>query len=121
MLINDLAKDQALASLIANGSRVDICSAEPTTYAQATSTLSLGNETGLTLGAAQDGAIDGRRTIIPAITDGDVTADGTASYWALNDGAGVLAATGPLTANQGVTNGNKFTLDAISITIRDPA
>ena len=119
--ISDEVFDQGLDYADTNGTRLDICSAEPTTYAAATSTLSLGNKTGMNTGAAEDGATDGRRVIVPAITDGNVTADGTATHWALTDGASLLIATGSLSASQSVTNGNTFTLDAISITIRDAA
>jgi hypothetical protein len=100
--------------------RIDInYGSEATDYNEATNTKSCGNETGITIPAAAAGAVDGRRVIVPAITAGDVTDDQTAGWWALTDGAAVLWATGPLTATQAVTSGNTFTLDAISITIRD--
>lgn len=119
--INDEVFDQGLDYADTNGTRIDICSQEPTTYAEATTTYTLGNKTGLNTGATQNGATDGRRVVVPAITDGSVTATGTATHWALTDGAAVLIATGALTASQGVTSGNTFTLDAINITIRDAA
>lgn len=119
--IADAVFDSGLSYAQTNGTRIDICSAEPTTYAEATSTNTLGNKTGLTTGAPEDGATDGRRVIVPAITDGSVTATGTATHWALTDNASILVATGALSASQAVTSGNTFTLDAISITIRDAA
>ena len=95
--------DQGLDWVDTNGTRVDICfTAEPTTYAEATSTQSCGNKTGLNTGAPAPGAIDGRSVTVPAITDGSVTA------------------TGSLSATQAVTSGNTFTLDAIVLTIRAP-
>lgn len=119
--ISDEVFDQGLDYADTNGTRIDICSQEPTTYAEATSTYTLGNKTGLNTGATENGATDGRRVIVPAITDGSVTATGTASHWALTDGSSLLIATGSLTSSQAVTSGNTFTLDAISITIRDAA
>jgi len=119
--ISDEIFDQGLDYADTNGTRIDICSSEPTTYTQATSTNTLGNKTGLNTGATQNGATDGRRVIVPAITDGSVTATGTATHWALTDGTSELLATGALSASQAVTSGNSFTLDAISITIRDAA
>ena len=119
--INDEVFDQGLDYADTNGTRIDICSQEPTSYAEATSTYTLGNKTGLNTGATQNGATDGRRVIVPAITDGSVTGSDTATHWALTDGSGVLIATGALTSPQAVTSGNTFTLDAISITIRDAA
>lgn len=121
--IADVVRDSGLSYADTNGTRIDICSQEPTTYSQATTagTYSLGNKTGLNTGAPADGTTDGRRVIVPAITDGSVTNTGTASHWALTDGSSVLIATGALTATQSVTASNTFTLDAISITIRDAA
>ncbi len=102
--------------------RVDIVkTAEPTTYTAATSTNTLGNKTGLTMTALGNGAVDGRKVDTPAITDGSVTATDTAGWWGLTDAASVLHAAGALSSSQAVTSGNTFTLDAISLTIRDAA
>jgi len=121
--INDEAFDGGLDYLDTNGTRIDICSQEPTTYSQATvdGTYSLGNKTGLNTPAPEAGVVDGRRVVVPAITDGTVTETGTATHWALTDGSSLLLATGALSSSQGVTDTNTFTLDAISITIRDAA
>ena len=116
--IADTVFDSGLSYLDTNGTRLDITSTEATTYAQATSTLTLGNDT-VNTGAPQAGATDGRRVIVPAITAGSVTGTGTAGFWALTDGVSELLATGSLSASQAVTTGNTFSLDAISITIRD--
>ncbi|TFH46180.1 MAG: hypothetical protein E4H01_10375 [Lysobacterales bacterium] len=117
--INDEVFDQGLDYADTNGTRVDICSQEPTTYTEATSTYTLGNNA-VNTGATEAGATDGRRVIVPAISAGSVTGSGTASHWALTDGATLLIATGALSSPQAVTSGNTFSLDAISITKRDP-
>lgn len=119
--LSDEIFDQGLDYADTNGTRIDITSAEATNYTEATSTNTLGNKTGLNTGATEAGATDGRRVIVPAITDGSVTATGTATTWALTDGASLLIATGSLSSSQAVTSGNTFTLDAISLTIRDAA
>ncbi len=120
--INDEVFDSGLDYADTNGTRIDICyTQEPTTYAEATSTYTCGNKTGLNTGAAEAGATDGRRVIVPAITDGSVTSTQTAGWWALTDGSAVLIAAGALSSTQAVTSGNTFTLDAISITKRDAA
>jgi hypothetical protein len=118
--INDEVLDQGLDYADTNGTRLDICSQEPVSYAEATSTYTLGNDT-VNTGAPEDGATDGRRVIVPAITSGSVTADGIASHWALTNGTDTLIAAGALSSPQSVTNGNTFSLDAISITVRDPS
>lgn len=124
--INDEVFDQGLdwadsGAGGTGGTRIDICTQEPTTYTEATSTYTKGNKTGLNTGATQDGATDGRRVIVPTFSDGSVTGDGTVTHWALTDASANLIATGALSSSQAVTNGNTFSLDAISITIRDAA
>ena len=120
--ITDEAFDAGLDYLDTNGTRVDIVdTAEPTTYSLATvdGVNSYGNKTGLNTGAPVDGPTDGRKVIVPAITDGSVTETGTAGFWALTDGSSLLLATGPLTGTQSVTDGNTFSLDAIELRFRD--
>lgn len=121
--IYDEAFDSGLDNIDTLGTRIDITSEEAVDYSGATTdgTYSLGNKTGLNTGATEAGAVDGRRVIVPAITDGTVTETGTATHWALTNGSDTLLATGALSSSQAVTDGNEFTLDAISITIRDAA
>lgn len=120
--LNDNVYDSGLSYADTNGTRVDICfTAEPTNYTEATSTNSCGNKTGLNTGAPEAGDTDGRKVVVPAITDGSVTATQTAGWWALTDGSSILVAAGALSSSQGVTSGNTFTLDAINLTIRDAA
>lgn len=118
--INDEVFDQGLDYADANGTRVDICSQEPTTYTEATSTYTLGNST-VNTGAAQDGAVSGRRVIVPAISGASVTGSGTASHQALTNGSDTLIATQALSSPQAVTTGNTFDLTAWSITFPDPS
>lgn len=117
--VNDAVRDTAgLGYATTNGTKIDICSTEPATF-EAIAGVTLGNDTVVT-GAVEDGAgADGRRVIVPAITAGTVSGTGTAAFWALSDGTSILVATGPLSATQGVTSGNTFTLDAIDITLPD--
>ncbi len=119
--LNDEIYDQGLDYADTNGTRIDLTSQVATTYAEATSTYTLANKTGLNTGVTEAGATDGRRVIVPAITDGSVTGTGTGTHWALTNGSAILVATGPLTSSQAFTSGNTFTLDAISLTIRDAA
>lgn len=115
--LNDLALDSGLSWVQSNGTRINICSAEPANFA-GIAAVNLGNKT-VTTGAPENGAVDGRQCRVPAITDGSVTASGTATHWALSNGSSVLVAAGPLTAGQAVINGNTFTLDEIIIAISD--
>ena len=115
--INDEVFDGGLDYADTNGTRIDITSQVATTRTEAVTTYTLGNDT-VNTGAPEAGAVDGRRVQVPAITAGTVTGTGTATLWALTSGTELLA-TGPLTSSQAVTSGNTFSLDAISITLRD--
>lgn len=118
---NDRVFDSGLTVLDTEVNRLDICSLEPTTYAQATSTNTLGNKLTPTVGAPTDRSPTGRKVVVSAITDGTVTGTGTATHWALTDtGNSRLLATGQLSASQGVSSGNTFTLGAFDIGMADP-
>lgn len=120
--LNDRVLDNGLTVLDTEANRLDICSAEPTTYTQATSTNSLGNKTSLSIGAPTARTPNGRKVVVAAITDGTVTANGTATHIAIVDTANSrLLATQALTASQVVTSGNTFTLPTIDIGIPAPA
>lgn len=119
-LLADYILDLALAELDTNATHLYICSAEPTTFTQATSTFALGNKTPVTIGAPADRSPNGRRVTVSAISDGSVTGTGTATHWALTKTTGsTLMATGSLSASQSVTSGNTFTLAAFDIGIPD--
>jgi hypothetical protein len=119
--IADTAFDNGLTYLDTNGETLYITSQVATTYTEANSTYALGDKNTVTIGVPEAGATDGRRVIVSAITDGDVTGTGTATHWALckDSATSELLATGPLTSSQAVTSGNTFTTDALSITFRD--
>ena len=113
--------DSGLSYITSNGSRIDITSTEATTYAEATSTLTLGNSASLSVGSPADRSGGGREVTAASITDGSVTGTGTAAFYAITDGSSVLIATGALTASQAVTSGNSFTLSSFTVGIPDPA
>ena len=117
--LSDNVLDNGLQYLTDNGLRVDVCSQKPSDYTEATSTYTLGNKTNPTVGSPTNGASNGRRVIVSAITDGSVTSTGTATHWALSS-ASELLATQELTSSVAVVTGSTFTLDAISVTFPDP-
>lgn len=118
--INDRVFDNGLTILDTEANRLDICSQEPTTYTEATSTYTLGNKTSLSIGAPGDATPNGRKVTVAAITDGTVTTTATASNWAITDTVNSrLLATGGLSSSQAVTSGNTFTLGAFDIRIPD--
>ena len=113
--------DSGLSTLTNSGTRIDICTTEPTSYAEATSTYTLGNAT-VSIGAPADRTGGGREVTAAAISDGSVTGTGTATHYAIVDTANSrLLATGSLNASQSVTSGNTFSLGSFTIGIPDPA
>ena len=120
--LNDRVFDNGLTVLDTEANAIHVTSQEATTYAEATSTYSLGNSTSLSIGAPQDRSGGGREVVVAAITDGDVTGTGTVTHYAIVDTANSrLLATSTLTASQSVTDGNTFTLSSVAIGIPDPA
>lgn len=119
--LNDRVFDNGLTVLDTEANKVTITSAEAATYTEANASLALGNSTSLSIGAPQDRTGGGREVVVAAISDGSVTANGTATHYALVDTVNSrLLAAGSLTASQVVTSGNSFTLSSFTIGIPDP-
>lgn len=119
--ISDYVLDAALSKLDTEATTVHITSAEATSYANAVS-LSLGNSTSLSIGAPKDRAAGGREVDVAPVTDGAVTANGTATHYAIVDATNSrLHVTGALTETQVVTAGNSFSLASMTVGIPDPA
>lgn len=122
--ISDRVFDNGLTVLDTEANAVHVCSAEPATYAAATDTLSLGSSASVSFGAPQDnaGAGGGREVVMSAIIDGSITASGTVTHFAIVDTVNSrLLVTGPLSPSQAVTDGNDFSLGAITVGLPDPA
>ncbi|MDX9787952.1 MAG: hypothetical protein RBT11_14295 [Desulfobacterales bacterium] len=120
-MLHDDILDAALA-VLDNTEKLVILSADPGLTWANIATYKLGEKATPTIGAVEDRTGGGRKRTVSAITDGSVTATGTATHFALtDDSATKILATGDLSASQGVTSGNTFTLTAFDIGIPDPA
>jgi hypothetical protein len=120
--LNDRVFDNGLTVLDTEANKIVITSQEATTYAEANATYALGGSTSLSIGAPQDRTDGGREVVVAAISDGTVTATGTATHYAILDTVNSrLLATGSLSASQAVTSGNTFTLSSTTVGIPDPA
>lgn len=117
--LSDGVLDAALNVIKNNGSKLHICSSQPTTYTQASSTYQLGYKSSPGYTGPADHT-SGRKLTVAAITDGTVSASGTAAYFAITNGSDTLYATQALNASQSVTSGNTFTLTEFIIAIPDP-
>jgi hypothetical protein len=120
--LHDDVFDSGLSVLDTLVENLYICSTLPTTFAEASSTYKLGTKATPTVSAPADRSGGGREVTISAITDGTVSATGTAGYYALTDDSeSKLLAQGDLASTQSVTSGNTFTLTEFTIGIPDPA
>ena len=114
----------AFLNVIASaGTKIHLCSTQPTNYTEANATYSLGSLT-MTAGSGNgdyllaDGDVSGRKLTILQQTGISVTATGSAQHVAITDGASVLYAVTTLTA-QTVTSGNTATINTFDIEIAD--
>lgn len=120
-LHNDIY-DTGLSQLTSIVENLYICSQEPTTFAEASSTYKLGTKASPTItGPTNRASGGGREVTVGAISDGAVEATGLATHYALCDNsASKLLATQELAASQNVTNGNPFTLTSMKLGIPGP-
>ena len=120
--LGDRVFDNGLTVLDTEANKITVTSQEASTFAEANATYALGNSTSLSINAPANRTGGGRKVTVAAITDGSITATGTATHYAIVDTANSrLLATAALTASQSVTNGNTFTLATFDIGIPDPA
>lgn len=120
--IGDRVLDNGLTVLDTEANKILVTSQEATTYTEANATYALGNSTSLSIGAPADRSGGGREVTAAAITDGSITATGTATHYAIVDTTNSrLLATQTLSASQSVTSGNTFTLATFKIGIPDPS
>lgn len=130
MPLADYVLDNGLAALAGANRRMDITKGIATTYADATtdegaggSALSLGNKTGITIPAPVARTPNGRKVVVPAVTDGLVTETSTgtiddADSFAITDPANSrLLLTGSIDAAEMVTDGNTWTTNAFDVGI----
>ena len=120
--VNTWVLDNGLLGLDANADSVYICSQQPADFTGATVTFGLGSYSfgvgNVFPGSPTNGVPNGRVYTSNAVTVGNVTANGTPTFWAIIDTANSrLLATGPLSGGVAVINGNSFTLSAISVHI----
>ncbi len=120
--LGDRVFDNGLTVLDTEANKITVTSQEASSFAEANATYALGNSTSLSINAPANRTGGGRKVTVAAITDGSITATGTATHYAIIDTSNSrLLATAALTASQSVTNGNTFTLATFDIGIPDPA
>ena len=118
--INDIVLDSGITILDTQATSIHVTTVEASgSYAQASSTYSLGYKHGITISAPADRTGGGRKVSVSSVSDGVIASGGTATYWAIVDsGNSRVLATGPLNS-QVVTAGNTFSLSTFDIGIPD--
>ena len=117
---NDIILDTALDYIKNNVTQISICNAQPTTYAQATSTYKLAIRAGLTSGSftgPADGTPNGRKITVNEQASITVDASGDATHVALCSGSVLLYVT--TCTQQTLTSGNTCTVPLWTITLAD--
>lgn len=117
---NDSILDAALDYIKNNVTQLAVCSAQPTTYAEATATYKLALKTGLTSGSftgPADGDTNGRKVTVNQQASITVDASGNATHIALCSGSVLLYVT--TCTSQALTSGNTVTVPAWDIEIAD--
>ena len=121
-VLHDDVFDNGLTQISTLTEQLYILSADPGLTWANIATYKLGNKATPTIASPTDRAAGGREVVISAITDGSVTATGTATHFALtDDSATKILASGNLASSQSVTSGNTFTLTEFPVGIPDPA
>jgi hypothetical protein len=119
-LIADRVFDNGLTILDTEVNEVTLCSQAPTDYTGAHTTYKLGTKASPTVSAPTDGTT-GRKVTLSAITDGALSAAGTATHIALSDTSNTrLLAVLPLASSVAVASSGTWTCTAADITFADP-
>lgn len=117
---NDLMLDAAFDWVRARVTKINVCSTQPTSYAQATSTymLAQGNLTSTGLTKA-DGDTSGRKMHVASQTGLSVSVTGTAAHVALTGSTGSTLLIVTTCTTQGLTTGNTVNVPAFDQEILD--
>lgn len=116
--------DAMLDYLKVNIDRIDFCSAEPTSYAEATSTYTLANNGSMTSGdftGPADGDTNGRKLTVDALSGVSVTGNGTVTHLGYSDTGNTKLLMVNTTNSQGVSSGGTVDLAAHDAEVADPS
>ena len=121
MALADRVIDLGLNVLDTEATHIYITDSRAETYAQATTTYTLGFKSfgaGAVCGSPAAGS-PGRKVTAVAVTSGTVNGTGLAAHWAIVDaGNSRLLAAGPLSATVALTSGGSFDLTSFDIHVR---
>ena len=121
--VNNDVLDAALNLVKNNGTRLAICSAEPTTYTEAMTTYALAVATisSANFTGPVDGDTSGRKLTVNGQSGVSITANGNATHIAVCDQATSRLLYVTTCTTQTLTSGNTVNTPAWDIEIADPA
>lgn len=116
--VPDATKDLMLAE--AEGTDLHICSAEPTTFAEATTTFNLATEAAIGGDYAKaNGDVSGRKNTLTAPSGTSITSTGTATHAATTNSVGSLLKLVTTTTSQALTSGGTVDIGAFAHELLD--
>jgi len=120
--VHDDVLDAMLSYIKNNATRISVCSSEPTTYTQATSTYKLAIKTisSSDFTGPADGDVSGRKITVNQAANIEVDASGTAQHVALSDSNNSKLLYVTTCTSQALTEGNTVTIPAWDIEVSDP-
>ena len=116
--IPDAILDAMLAA--AEGDNVHVCSAQPTTYTEASSTYQLATQA-ITGGnyAKANGDTSGRKNTLTPATGTSISNSGTATHVAVTNGTSLVSVT--TCTSQALTSGGTVDIGAFAHEVQDPS
>tara|TARA_R100000655_G_scaffold71272_1_gene109655 strand:+ start:113 stop:499 length:387 start_codon:yes stop_codon:yes gene_type:complete len=123
--LNDLVYDAALEYIADNGGQMNICSSEPTTYAEATSTYNLA-DVSMTVGDGNgdytigNGDTSGRKLAVSEKAAVTIDSTGTATHLAIVDTSNSRLLAVTTSNSQSVVATNTVTIPGFDIELADP-
>lgn len=120
--IHDDVLDAALDYLETYGNEIDVCSAQPTTYAEAHTTYMLAQHTLTTADSViANGDSSGRKLTWSQQADITITNSGTATHVAVVDTGNSKLLLVTTCTSQALTSGNTVTIPTFDDELADPA
>lgn len=104
---------------VVEGTNIHVCSAEPTTYAEATTTFNLATDTVGSYTKA-NGTPDGRQNTQAGTTGTSITTTGTATHVAITTTSGSILELVTTCTSQALTSGGTVDIGSFIHTLRDP-
>ena len=117
----DAMLDAALDYISSNADEIFVCNAQPTTYAEASSTFALTDVAAPSFQANADGDVSGRKLAVDQEPDVAINTTDTATHIALCKNVGSILLYVTTCTSQALTSGGTVTIPTWDIEIEDAA